>query len=389
MNRPELRALTSVRGIAAWMVVLYHIRLTIDGLPPAWVHVFAKGYLAVDFFFLLSGFVIWLSWGDRLRTEGWRGVPAFLRKRIARIWPLHLVVLGGATLLALALTVTGRHDPREFPFHELPLHIFLVQNWGFTDKLTWNDPAWSISCELAAYLLFPVLVRAVDWRALPSWLVASAAAAFLLLLAAATAHLPTLGYDIAHYGVIRCLTEFSAGSALCALWLRWRDRPALPAILAFALAGIMIAGLAAGMPEQLAVPFAFAALLLGLALTSGMRGNPLDWAPLHYLGEISYATYLSHFMLFVVFKLVFVSNAHAVPPVLIGLFLAMVLATSIALYHLVERPAQRWVNTLKFLPAYREKEQGAKRPGGGGASHGYGLVEEPLHHSLRERSPSP
>ena len=61
MTRPELRALTSVRGVAAWMVVLYHIRLTIDGLPQAWVHVFAKGYLAVDFFFLLSGFVIWLS----------------------------------------------------------------------------------------------------------------------------------------------------------------------------------------------------------------------------------------------------------------------------------------------------------------------------------------
>jgi peptidoglycan/LPS O-acetylase OafA/YrhL len=177
-----------------------------------------------------------------------------------------------------------------------------------------------------------------------------AAAAFLLILAAATAHLPTLGHDIVHFGVVRCLTEFAAGSALCALWLRWRQAPALPAILAFAFAGLVLIGWAVGLPEQLAVPFAFAALLLALALTSGMRGNPLDWAPLHYLGEISYATYLSHFMLFVVFKLVFVSDAHAVYPMLIALYLAMVLASSVALYHLVERPAQRWVNALKFLP---------------------------------------
>jgi len=267
---------------------------------------------------------------------------------------LHLVVLGGAVLLALALAVADRHNPAEFPFHELPLHVFLLQNWGFTDALTWNDPAWSISCELAAYLLFPLLVCAVDWRTLPSWLVALAAAAFLIILAAATAHLPTLGHDIVHYGVVRCLTEFAAGSALCALWLRWREAPALPAVLAFAFAGLMLIGWASGLPEQLAVPFAFAALLLALALSSGVRGNPLDWAPLHYLGEISYATYLSHFMLFVVFKLVFVSDAHAVPPVLIALYLAMVLASSVALYHLVERPAQKWVNAVKLPSRLRE-----------------------------------
>ena len=311
------------------------------------VDFFAKGYLAVDFFFLLSGFVIWLSWGPRLREGGWREVPAFLQKRIARIWPLHLVVLGGAVALTVLLAIMGRHDPAEFPFPELPLHVFLLQNWGFTDKLAWNDPAWSISCELAAYLAFPLLVRAVDWRTLPSWLVAGAATAFLILLAAAMSGEPTLGKSITHFGLIRCLTEFAAGSAICALWLRWKAAPRLPALLAFGFSGAAFALWATGLPETLAIPFAFAALLLGLALTSGLRGNPLDAAPLHYLGEISYATYLSHFMLFVVFKLAFVDDAHAVPPVLVALYLAMVLGCSIALYHLVERPAQKWVNGVR------------------------------------------
>ena len=350
----ELRALTSVRGIAAWMVVLYHIRLSIAGLPAGWVNFFAKGYLAVDFFFLLSGFVIWLSWGARLREGGWREVPTFLQKRIARIWPLHLVVLGGAVAVAVLLAAMGKHDPAEFPFGELPLHVLLLQNWGFTDKLAWNDPAWSISCELAAYLAFPLLVRAVDWRTLPSWLIMAAAAAFLILLAATMSGEPTLGKDITRFGLIRCLTEFAAGSAICALWLRWRKAPSLPALLAFGFSGAAFALWAVGLPETLAIPLAFAGLLLGLALTSGLRGNPLDAAPLHYLGEISYATYLSHFMLFVVFKLAFVDDAHVVPPVLIGLYLTMVLVCSIALYHFVERPAQKWVNGLT-LPRRRTR----------------------------------
>lgn len=91
--RHELRALTGMRGIAAWLVVLYHIRLSVAGLPHSVVAVLAKGYLAVDFFFLLSGFVIWLSWGERLRRGGIGAVPGFLWRRLARIWPLHLFML--------------------------------------------------------------------------------------------------------------------------------------------------------------------------------------------------------------------------------------------------------------------------------------------------------
>jgi peptidoglycan/LPS O-acetylase OafA/YrhL len=355
--RPELRALTSVRGIAAWMVVLYHIRLSIAGLPQAWVDVFAKGYLAVDFFFLLSGFVIWLTYGERLRQRRAGGITDFWRRRIARIYPLHLFMLSCAILLALALAATGRHDPADFPFAELPLHLLLLQNWGLTDALAWNDPAWSISAELAAYLLFPLLARAIDWRRVPTPAVLAATAAFLLILAEvmAQANAPNLGWEITTFGLLRCLTEFSAGTAICALWLRWAERPLLPALGSAALGGMLLAGWPTGqLSELIAVPFAFAALLLLLALTSGLRGNPLDWAPLHALGEISYATYLSHFLLFAVFKLLMVDNAAAIPPVLIGLYLALVLAASIALYHLVERPAQKWVNGTKRPTAHWE-----------------------------------
>ena len=356
-DRAELRALTSVRGIAAWFVVLYHIRLSVAGLPAGWVAVFAKGYLAVDFFFLLSGFVIWLTWGARIRTGGWAVVPHFLQKRVARIWPLHLFMLGCAVTLALLLVATGRENSADYPFAELPLHVLLLQNWGFTGHLTWNDPSWSISTELGAYLLFPLLVLAIDWRRVPTTVILGAIAAlFVLLHLVMAGHgAATLGTDIARFGLLRCLIEFSAGTAICALWVRWRDAPALPACASAAMGAMFFAGWLGGvLPETLAIPPAFAAVLLALALTSDKRRNPLEIAPLHYLGEISYATYLGHFLLFVVFKLAFVDDARAIPPVLIGLFLAMVLASSVALYHLVERPAQAWVNRLRLPSRLRE-----------------------------------
>lgn len=343
-QRHELRALTGMRGIAAWFVVLYHIRLSIAGLPPVWVSVFAKGYLAVDFFFLLSGFVIWLNWGERLRDGGLNAVPGFLWRRIARIWPLHMFMLGCAALLALLLAALGRHDPVDYPFAELPLHILLLQNWGFTDHLAWNDPSWSISTEWAAYLLFPLLAFGIDWRRVPSWAVIGAIAAALVLLHALMADAPTLGTDIWTFGLRRCVIEFAVGSAVCALWLRWRDAPARAVAAALVVAATLLAARAAGAPETLTIPAAFAALLLALALTSGWRGNPLEARMIHYLGEISYATYLGHFLLFVVFKLAFVDDAHAIPPILVTLYLALVLGSSVALYHLVERPAQTWMN---------------------------------------------
>jgi len=335
----ELRQLTSARGIAAWLVVLYHIRGAIRGLPPAAEQLLAKGYLAVDFFFLLSGFVIWLTWHDRLRGGGWDMTLRYLQKRVARIWPLHLLMLAVATALALALIARGTPNP-QFPLHELPLHILLIQNWGLTDHLSWNDPAWSISCELAAYLCFPLLVAVVDWRRLPTLALLAIAAAMLAALYVVMAREPTLGADIARFGIARCLTDFGVGTIVAALWLRG----SVSGVIAGIAGAALLAGWAMGVPETLVLPAAFAALLLALARTSGM----LRGAILHWVGEISYATYLSHFILWQVFKVLFVTDTTAVAPVMILFYLSLVAMASAVLYHGWERPAQRWLNRLSF-----------------------------------------
>jgi peptidoglycan/LPS O-acetylase OafA/YrhL len=347
--RWNLRALTGIRGVAAWFVVLFHIRLAAaSALGPGVVAVLGKGYLAVDLFFMLSGFVLWLNYADSARRSGLAAAPLFLARRLARIWPLHIVMLGVAAALAAAIWLSGRPVPPNYPWSELPLHVMLVQNWGFTSRLRWNDPAWSISCEFAAYLLFPLLALAVDWRKLsaPALLAALLLPALGLHLLMSLNGAPTLGVDIPHFGLPRAVAEFMMGTVLCALWERWRDAPRLPLVAVAAAISALAAAALAGCSETLLVPPLFAALLLGLALTAQSAANPLGWRWIHYLGEISYATYLAHFLLFVLFKLLFVGDASHVPLSLLGLFLALTLAASILLHHGVERPAQRRLNRL-------------------------------------------
>jgi peptidoglycan/LPS O-acetylase OafA/YrhL len=113
-----------------------------------------------------------------------------------------------------------------------------------------------------------------------------------------------------------------------------------------------------------------AGLLLALALTADRPSNPLAARPIRYLGEISYSTYLVHFLLYIVFKILFVEDPANVSPTLIGLFLVLTFAASVALYHGVERPAQRALNRMfdrqsSPSPAFRGRG-GAHREAVGG-----------------------
>lgn len=345
----RLDALTGIRGIAAWLVVFYHIRQSLYGIVPQWViDLFAKGYLAVDLFFVLSGFVLWFNYGERLgRGEKGHAGP-FLWRRFARVWPLHAFVLSLFVAMAAVLALTGHANAR-YPFAELPLHVLLIQNWGFTSALTWNDPAWSISTEFAAYLAFPLIAAAMRWDRLGSAALIGLAALLAALIAGAFAAMGTgsLGQDIARLGVWRCLGEFCMGNIACLLWLRWRTHARAAALSALAALAILAAGLAPGLPETVFVPSLFFCAILALALDSGPVARMLGRRAAVYMGEISYSTYLTHYLLFTLFKMAFVDETLQIGWVALAGYLALVALASAALYHLVEKPAQVWLNARR------------------------------------------
>lgn len=350
--KAELRALTGIRGIAAWLVVLYHARLLLTGFIPEWgIAFFAKGYLAVDFFFMLSGFVIGYNYSGKFAQQGLRASGPFLWRRFARIWPLHIVILAAMVAFVGLLIATGR-EHSGYPLRELPLHILLMQNWGFTPELSWNHPAWSISTEAAAYLTFPLLVTLIRPDSQRTAVLVLGVAALLAGLYAVfrLAGHDQLGSAITQMGLIRCLIEFAVGTLLCVLWQRWRGAVWHGRMALMLALGALIIGLWGEWPETAFVPLVMAAGLMGLALDRGWLARVFGGTAIHWLGEVSYSTYLSHFFLLILYKIAFVDASLQMGPGLLAGYLGLLLIVSAALYYAVERPGQRWL--MRHAPRF-------------------------------------
>jgi peptidoglycan/LPS O-acetylase OafA/YrhL len=197
---------------------------------------------------------------------------------------------------------------------------------------------------------------------MPSWalaIVAAALAGAIHLLFALNGY-TGLGDDIPSMGLWRCLAGFAMGCVMCQLWQRWQKLPRGGVYAGLAFVSFAAAGLALGLPETAWVPATFFTGLLALALGRGPLVQLLGGKVLTYLGEISYSTYLAHFLLFILFKLAFVDASLQLGWGGLAGFLALVLGASIALYHGLEKPAQRWLNArpprwaVRPLPALAE-----------------------------------
>ncbi|OYW39182.1 MAG: hypothetical protein B7Z42_06415 [Brevundimonas sp. 12-68-7] len=169
----DLRALTSLRAFLAIGVVLFHYQLQWDpafGVSP----IIERSRLAVDAFFLLSGFILAHVYGPSF-AAGTFSYRRFIVARLARLYPLHLSVLAGVTLMVLGAAAAGvRYDPSTYTVEGFFKTLFLVQAWFPTDvDYNWSGPSWSLSAEWFAYLLFPAYaLLAVKMRTRPRLLIA-------------------------------------------------------------------------------------------------------------------------------------------------------------------------------------------------------------------------
>ena len=341
----QLPTLTGLRGIAALAVLFYHIRGSMGGFAPDWlIALFAHGYLAVDLFFILSGFVLWWTYGAAFRDQGRAAIGPFIIRRFARLFPLHLAVMLAMAAFAAALALSGRTLGPQYPLAELPAQLLLVQNWGLSDRLAWNDPAWSISAEWAAYLALALVGAAAarldrgPWRfPLQAAAIAGALGAYFALTGRTG-----IGEDIAATGLIRCLAEFSIGVLLCQWWSAMEARRTLIGITAVLLAGLGAALIASGISQPAGVPLIMAAAVVAALEASRARRPLLGGRIALWLGQISYALYLSHFFLWIMFKLLFVADPERVSAPAIAAFIVAVLTVSHLLHHHVELPGRRW-----------------------------------------------
>jgi peptidoglycan/LPS O-acetylase OafA/YrhL len=349
----EIRALTGIRGIAALTVFLAHTQKTLQlkgidlSVPTLIERLFLSGGRQVDIFFVLSGFIltmIYSTWFDPGVNRS--SYFKFMRKRLARIYPLQafmLTLIAGFVLIATLSHVQLANGLDRFSWPTLPLNFLLIHAWGFdSEGGTWNPPSWSISIEFLAYLLFPFFL----------WLTASARKNHPWVPLIATL---ACGFFCNAFmfwgqagvtGISRGLTEFAVGSICVSFfsspladWVRSNVGSAL-ALLALLVCYALT-------PETSFAIAAFAAPLI-LALTGK---NPVSkffgWTPVYFLGEISYSIYLGHFLFnSIAYRLVSMNwMRSSMLATGLGLIFitAFTLSLSTASYFAIERPGRDWL----------------------------------------------
>ena len=300
----ESRALTGLRGLAALLVMVHHFKLHLglDDHLPSLQWLLQKGYLGVDLFFVLSGFVMAMAYGtwfDRSQPDAaatqvrFPIYGRFLVRRIARLWPLNATMIGAFVLL-------GALDPT-FPYSRnmLAANLLLIQSWGLSASI--NPPAWSVSTEMFAYAAFPLLVSiALKGRARAALTALGIAAAYGALIHLGPPSGPgrrgplDIYFNYSWLPVLRCTAGFTLGM------LAWRASGEAPLrriaqhswTAPFALAAIL-ALMMARANDLWIVPL-LPVLVLATHCGRGPFYRALGYGPLHRLGIMSYAVYLTH-----------------------------------------------------------------------------------------------
>ncbi|MEU0335135.1 acyltransferase [Streptomyces sp. NPDC006193] len=335
---PSLPSLTGLRWAAALLVFGLHVHNFgyfggTGGRLMSWG--FGSGATGVSFFFVLSGFV--LTWSARPRDR----VLAFWRRRAARIYPVHLVTLAVAFVMACTLTHQGRPTVKQALANALLLHSWWRPWWQ-----TLNPVSWSLACEAFFYAAFPLLflvLRRLGVRG--STALGGLAVAAVVVLAWADAH-HWWTRSIYSFPAAR-LPEFVLGAIAARLVLlgRWRG-PGLEASLALAIIGYFLVPQVTPGYSATVCTIAGFALLIPAAAVADLRGLPSLWRHRRTvrLGELSFAFYMIHLLVLRAAAPLLGARPHygAVAGLAVTAAVFTVsLALSWALYEGVERPARR------------------------------------------------
>uniref|UniRef100_A0A8J4HBW8 Acyltransferase n=1 Tax=Acidicaldus sp. TaxID=1872105 RepID=A0A8J4HBW8_9PROT len=297
----EIVPLTSLRGLAALTVVMQHFSATAQQHSSGWIpSLIPHGYVGVDFFFVLSGFIMAYTYAEAFATNGWLAMPGFLAKRAARLMPLNCFVLVAVLALgAASIAVAGRNiifDYRNLPF-DIFTNLIMVQGLDIGHNL--NAPSWSVSVEFAAYILFPLLVLAVFDRR-PVVLIGIIFVGFAGPIAVALGG-SRLAIDyqtsfLVTQRVARCVPEFILGMLVFRFYRQTggrRQKAAIGSDFAFFM---LSAGLAAMLllRVDLFAILLFPPLIASAALNVGGAARALSTGIPYFLGVISYSIYMIH-----------------------------------------------------------------------------------------------
>jgi peptidoglycan/LPS O-acetylase OafA/YrhL len=376
--RIHFQVLDSWRGIAALLVALFHLNILSVIYSLDFIR---NGFLFVDFFFVLSGFVITHSYADRLVTL--EGVGTFAIRRLGRLWPLHAVVLLAFIVVEAARAVSASHgasfDKPPFTDAASPgsilINLAFGQSFGIEKQLTWNPLSWSICAEFWTYLIFAAAIFVASrWlrrtRFAPEILITAMLAGAAAILVLFSQHGIDVTFDL---GLARCIYGFLVGHLTYRLWRMVSHvefRAGLPEATTL-LAATLFVSLAGHAEISFLAPLVFAVVVFVFAFETGPVSRLLLNKGSAWLGQISYSMYM--WQAFIIFNVVdrpismiekmtgrvltttvavgatfgnetrklIVLDGHLLPIAVTMLFVGLLIAVASVSYYLIEKPGQK------------------------------------------------
>ncbi len=353
----RFEALDAFRGIAALIVAVAHLNVVgvISDLT-----IVKNAFFFVDFFFVLSGFVIAYSYGDKVAS--YKQFKDFSVKRFARIWPLHCFMLFLFIPFAMANVFLGIELGDRFSIYSFISNFFLVQSFVMI-PLSWNITAWSISTEFYTYLIFGFLCLFPFFQRKAYVSVAIIMISFAFMM---------MKLDI-NNTLFQCLASFFLGNLAARCYSNFKIKPWMEWAIIIAI--VFILSNYQGYELYFIMPFFFFATVIIFSQESGVLSKLLRAKLFQVLGVLSYSIYLTHTWLIsaikalsiVLGKLVdytFMQSIDGVRFINFGFsnndfifvpFLLIVVGFSFLTYKFIEIKCQKAILNSYFLPEQKEK----------------------------------
>ena len=384
LARPQsgrLQALDAWRGLCALAVAFFHLPVAhrLTGESP-----FANLQLCVDFFFVLSGFVINRTYGRKLVDLG--DARRFVLTRFGRLWPLHAVVLALLLVLELIRLRASIASPamaammQEPAFSagrsigELVTSSLFLQAFNIHATASWNFPAWSVAAEFYTYLVFALVCLSFSrLRTVIFAMIALFSAAILYRISPDTLF---VSFD---WGFLRCLMGFFVGCLVYRFSEIFPNPPRALSVLEFAISGSAIGYVLFSQEGtgHYAAPLVFAVLIYVFSFDRGAVSKMLKATPLQKLGLWSYSIYMVHVFLFQVTRSVVIylsgktgigsfeihhgTKMWVAGPSLIALVVSfvativLVVPVAALCYRWIERPCMDWFRAKAGNPMPKER----------------------------------
>lgn len=285
----RFQVLDGFRGVAALMVAIYHLH--VNGVITE-LNFVRNSYLFVEFFFVLSGFVIAYNYSKKILNV--YDVFVFMKKRFARLWPLHFFMILLFVPFALLHYFYDIGFSERFSFVSFVANLFLVQALNLNLGMTWNIPAWSISVEFYTYVIFSFICLIKKNTFL---YVGILVLSLFLLFKFSNMD------DVSDLALFRCLYSFSLGVIASRVYKLLPTNVWFEYIVFFFVFGLLsFCDLSPTSNLAYLMPIFFFITVIVFSKESGLISklfmNPL----LNKLGILSFSIYLTHNWLILVLK---------------------------------------------------------------------------------------